>query len=419
MDNKILYEQLIHNINYAIYNELNEAYNNELFEEFNFKDFFDDTVQKAKDTMNTVKDKTVEMKIDAAYKFVKRYIAGIIDKIKEQEGKEKAQQYINSLKVKLDELAKNAKAIQPRQIVNVAKVLAGTVLSAVILTQIYNNANDKAETKYQDEFFKSHNIESTFVQNPFDIEYEQRMLLPADYFKDHDEYKMNPSKECVKFIYDHEVLCLYPYYATPNEKSGGKITIGVGHVIFDGTNWILPQCLSSERRMKLKNDIIKYKKLIQRSKCENGVNTAKSANMPNLLTKEEALKIFKEDIEKADTRVRQTLGLKSCGNEKYNVFGKINKNIGLYCYYNQNIYDALLSYTFNAGVLPNSLTFSKRLQNCRYDDVMNKINDEDFAYTFAAFKNGNNPDRREKEYTLCNLGNISKILQNFHDEIKR
>jgi len=311
--------------------------------------------------------------------------------------------------------------IEPKQVIISAKILAVGVLSAIVVGQIEKAVKADMDAKFQEYAYQTYGIENTFVENPLEVEYKKYDKLPVEYFKDNERFQMKPTKACVKLIYNHEVPCMYPYYSNKTERAAGVITIGIGHVIFNGEDWILPKCLSPERRQKLKNDVIKYRKLIVKSQCENGVNKERAKGMPDLLTMDEALKIFQEDIDNADLRVRQTLGLKKCENSKYNVYGKINTNVGLYCYYNQNIYDALVAFTFNAGTLKNTIKLSERLQRCRYDEKMNRINDKDYAFTFEAYKEGNgyNLDRRADEYEAFKLGNTRQVLKIFSNEVHK
>jgi len=177
--------------------------------------------------------------------------------------------------------------------------------------------------------------------------------------------------------------------------------------------------MPNERCKEIRNTVLEYEKKgwIVRSECDtiNGqnVNVKHHNNAKPIITKEEAEMFFKQDLQIANRRVLMTLGFISC-DEDYDVVGKINKNVAAYCYYNQNIYDLLVSCTFNTGVLQNKTNFSQRLQKCRFDEKANMINSDDFAYTFQAFCTLSNPTRRADEYKHFGIDNTNKILKHFN-----
>jgi len=90
MANRLLYESIISSIDRTIYSELNEAYDNMLFEEFNFKDVFNTAIQKTKQATGAVKNAVTNAKINIAYRFIKKYIAGVVEEIKKTKGVEAA-----------------------------------------------------------------------------------------------------------------------------------------------------------------------------------------------------------------------------------------------------------------------------------------------------------------------------------------
>lgn len=441
VNNSQLYEQLMLNISNEVSYAINEAYDNALLESFNTKEFIDKVIDLAiKTTFKTAKainDANIPAKALKAARVTKKIIVLIAKDIQKSKGYAAVKDFLNALKERIKATIKKHNTLTIKQllydikVVTIALGMFGSGYFAHVVQQAFSDinsmekteilANDKladndVDVTIEDEDSVADPKVDTTAIRPINQVVKAPGKLPVEYAKtlQGEAALMTPTTECTDFIKNDEVLCQIPYFATNIEKRAGMITIGYGHIICDNwkdpkSTWYFPSTISEARRKEIKATIIKMAKanqiLISSVKVNSkgakyNANVVKGAK--DIITIDEANKFFKKDIEVADRRVRITLGITESANRKYNNNKLINSNVKYYCYYNQHIYDMLLSCAFNSGAWSDDVAFIKSLINCRYDKANNCINASDFDVTFKKFLKGNgrNIDRRFDEFTL-------------------
>lgn len=454
--NKFLYEQLMNDLSKNLEYTINEAYNNTLLEQYNFKDFLNKSIEYCiKKLKDLPEDEVIDKKINQQLLIIKQIIINTIKEIQKTHGYKNAVIYVNEIKKQLTNIIKAGKKLTPKDFVKIIKnaALVTGLLTTVVLANIINTSLDEIKngSKNIENIEQSYNTDYNIDDDALDIPLTTNDnntvttktsnlknavpnnfgITPSKFDKAHN-ITMQPSKECVKFIQNDEVLCLFPYYATRKEKADGKITIGWGHVICDNwksstSAWYFPKNMSDKQKKQLKAQIIKLAKSniikISLVGTQNGklVNVNKDSRMKDIITKQLAQEFFKQDILTADRRVKITLGKQKSAAGKFQNNSNIDDNVKNYCYYNQNIYDALISCAFNSGGMFQSTPIVSNLLKCRYDYSKNHIETGDFNVTMQSFKKGNgaNTDRRTKEYytfinkkgTLDNFDNVIKKLK--------
>lgn len=140
-------------------------------------------------------------------------------------------------------------------------------------------------------------------------------------------------------------------------------------------------------------------------KNSNGKIIKNPVHAENLITEKEANEFFEKDIKKAENMLKHSLKM-----------AELDDNVQHYILLNQNIFDALLSLTYNSGYLvkdDHSTKFElmKYLKKCRFDYTNNTINTADYNFTIPKFcikyKNNALTKRRQNEYNLFDLANAN------------
>ena len=445
--NNFQQQQLLENISIQVHYAINEAYDNMLLEEYNIQPFIDTIIDQVikvlKSAYKTTKDAHIEKKLLKLCKILRKILILIIKEIKESEGYAKVKEFLNNLRKEIIKTIKNHNKLTPLELLRDIKTSLRAIgmFSAGALTTYFNMAKNEmdqidpeTEITVKDltlgnDSIKTNNTDS--LSNNFDVSKKNISLLkalpqnfgttPADYASKH-ECVMTPSKKCMDFIKDDEVLCLFPYYATKIEQKAGKVTIGWGHVICDNyksdKGWYFPKGMSAQRKKELKqqirqmaqNNIIKISS-VKYDANGNKFNANKDKKMKNLISKVEAQSFFDSDIKTVDRRIKITLGITKSANNSFDLNRTINPNVKYYCYFNQDIYDLLSSCVFNCGALNQKNDIIITLTKCNYDKNTQAIRESDFNILKAKFKKAINSDRRIKEVNTFIANN--DILKKF------
>jgi len=423
MYDRKLYESIMNTVAPIVYKEINEAYDNMLLEKFEMKGFLDKVMEVSRMMMGKAKEADLDEKTRKAYRICRKFIVKVIDKIDESKGQKAVMDFIDQLKRDFTEDLKNHD-LTPKQMFKEAKMIAIGLIGMASVATIYTEMN--TELGYAPNTDPSKEIAASDTISSH-VEEVRDTIRPYEYFRD-TKRMMRPSQRCIDTLKKEEALSLVPYYVITkdvNEWKQGKLTIGYGHVIcynFRDTanNWVFPNTIPAKRQKEIKNAIMRGLKQgkIKESLCGtvNGELVNINTHMDDVITREEAELFLKYDfVHNTDNRIRVALQLK----DDMDVDEKIDKNVAAYCYYDQNIYDAMTCCIYNMGYLKGKYDFVKRLKRCRFDAATNRINAEDFAYTFEAFKTIGKSERakqrRHREYHAFDLGNLKKTLKDFND----
>lgn len=385
-----LYEEMMSEISVIVKQNINEMYDNQLLEKYGAKDIFNDVMKEAS------KDGKI------FYKHLKQFVIYIIKKLQSTNQYKKAEKLMNAYVQKVQKYIDEHKKITPRRMLKITvTVLAiyGGVSMVQDCKHMIKSLQGNVET-YESDIKDNPDVEqeNITVDEPEDfitdikkenlsvkkVTTEEINNSPAKKFEHDNNFTFKSSDNAREFIKKHEMLLLYPYYANEAEEKQGKVTIGYGHVVLESDGALYQQVQQ-----------LKKKGLIKRSftKDKTGKLILNPNHCKNIITKDQADKLFLKDIKIAEDRAYKALQDMNTDDD----------NVKCYMLYNQKIRDGLTSLCYNAGNLKqDKYSFiTKGLAKCRYDYKNQKINAGDYNVSFSYFKNiKDNPNRRNEEYKL-------------------
>lgn len=391
--NNRLYESLIYDISKTIKYEINEAYDNQLLEKYDVNDILNKAMQEAG------KDSVI------IYKQLKKLIVYAIKKLQETNQYKKSEKLMNEYKKRIQKYIDEHKKITPKRLFKIT-VAVLTIYGGISMVQdcksmlnsIQNNINQNIA--YTDSLTNNNqdnnvNNKEELVELPNELDTVQlsnkvvkdkdvNSIHPSQKYKQDKNFQFLASSDCKDFIKHHEMLLLYPYYATEAEQKQGKVTIGYGHVVIESDGDLYKQVQRLKKQGKIKLSFVKDK---------TGRQIINPKHCQNIISQKQADNLFEKDIKIAEQRA-------------YNAIKDMNtdnNDVRCYMLYNQQIKDGLISLCYNAGNLKQEKYsfITQGLANCRYDYAQNCINKGDYNVSFKKFKSiKDNPNRRSEEYNL-------------------